>query len=60
MKSKYLDVLRRLFILDNQQPFAPATRSSIRIRQAEKRHLADPSLACALLKLTPQGLVNDL
>ena len=36
--TTYLDVLRRLFILDNQQPFAPATRSSIRIKQAEKRH----------------------
>ena len=56
----YLDVLRRLFILDNQLPFAPETRSSIRIKQAEKRHLADPSLACALLKLAPQGLINDL
>lgn len=58
--NAYLDVLRRLFIIDNQLPFAPATRSSIRIKQAEKRHLADPSLACALLNLTPQGLVNDL
>ena len=58
--STYLDVLDRLFILDNQLPFAPATRSSMRIKQAEKRHLADPSLACALLKLTPQGLINDL
>lgn len=56
----YLDVLRRLFILDNQLPFAPATRSSIRIKQAEKRHLADPSLACALLGLTQQGLLHDL
>ena len=56
----YLDVLRRLFLIDNQLPFAPATRSSIRIKQAEKRHLADPSLACALLNLTPNGLVNDL
>ena len=58
--SSYLDVLNRLFILDNQPPFAPATRSSMRIKQAEKRHLADPSLACALLKLTPEGLINDL
>ena len=47
-------------MLDNQEPFAPATRSSIRIKQAEKRHLADPSLACALLNLTPTGLINDL
>jgi len=58
--NTYLDVLRRLFILDNQLPFSPATRSSIRIKQAEKRHLADPSLACALLNLTAEGLVNDL
>ena len=56
----YLDVFRRMFLLDNQLPFSPATRSSIRIKQAEKRHLADPSLACALLKMTPHGLVNDL
>ena len=58
--KSYLDILQRLFILDNQQPFAPETRSSIRIKQAEKRHLADPSLACALLNLTASGLVNDL
>ena len=58
--SDYLDVLRRMFLIDNQLPFSPETRSSIRIKQAEKRHLADPSLVCALLKLTPQGLVNDL
>ena len=49
-----------MFILDNQLPFSPATRSSIRIKQAEKRHLADPSLACALLNLTASGLVKDL
>ena len=58
--AAYLDVLRRLFLLDNQQPFAPAARSSIRIKQAEKRHLADPSLACALLRMTADGLINDL
>ena len=58
--SAYLDVLRRLFILDNQRPYAPETRSSMRIKQAEKRHLADPSLACALLGLTAEGLVRDL
>ena len=56
----YLDALRRLFILDNLPPFAPSARSSIRIKQAEKRHLADPSLACALLNLTQEGLTRDL
>ncbi len=56
----YMNVLSRLFLIDNQQPFAPAIRSSLRIKQSEKRHLADPSLACALLNLTAQGLINDL
>lgn len=55
-----LMVFRRLFLLDNQPPFAPGARSSIRTKQAEKRHLADPSLACALLKLSPTGLIQDL
>ena len=35
-------------------------RSSVRVKQAEKRHFSDPSLACALLKLTPSHLINDL
>ena len=35
-------------------------RSSVRIKQAEKRHFSDPSLACALLRLTPEHLINDL
>lgn len=58
--AAYLETFRRLFLLDNQLPFSPATRSPIRIKQAEKRHLADPSLACALLRLNPEGLINDL
>ena len=35
-------------------------RSSLKIKQAEKRHFSDPSLACALLKLTPEKLLKDL
>ena len=56
----YLDVFERLFLLDNQPPFSPNIRSSIRIKQAEKRHFCDPSLACALLKMTPEMLMGDL
>ena len=32
----------------------------MRVKQAEKRHFADPSLACALLKATPASLLGDL
>mgnify|MGYP000702383848 FL=1 len=58
--SAYLDVFQRLFLTDNQKPFEAKLRSSIRIKQAEKRHLSDPSLAAALLNATPEMLLNDL
>jgi len=58
--SEYLDIFQRLFLIDNQPPFATKIRSSVRVKQAEKRHFADPSLACALLKATPEKLINDL
>lgn len=56
----YLDVFERLFLLDNQKPFSSNIRSSIRVKQAEKRHFCDPSLACALLNATPDKLIGDL
>lgn len=58
--AAYLDIFKRLFITDNQPPFSVGIRSSVRIKQAEKRHFADPSLACALLKATPASLLGDL
>ena len=58
--AAYLDVFQRLFLTDNQKPFESKLRSSIRIKQAEKRHLSDPSLAAALLNATPEMLLNDL
>ena len=58
--AAYLDIFKRLFITDNQLPFAPEIRSSVRIKQAEKRHFSDPSLAAAILKATPDKLLGDL
>lgn len=58
--ATYLDVFNRLFLLDNQLPFAANLRSSVRIKQAEKHHFCDPALACALLKATPDRLISDL
>jgi len=58
--ASYLDILERLFITDDQHPFASNIRSSARVKRAKKRHFAYPSLACALLRATPQKLVGDL
>ena len=58
--ASYLDVLNRLFLTDNQKPYSTQLRSTVRVKQAEKRHLSDPSLACALLNATPEILMGDL
>lgn len=58
--KEYLDIFERLFITDNQQPFSTGVRSSVRVKQAVKRHFSDPSLACSLLKVTPTSLLGDL
>lgn len=58
--ATYLDIFNRLFLTDNQQPFSSRLRSSVRVKQSEKRHFCDPSLACALLKASPEKLISDL
>ncbi len=58
--AAYLDIFSRLFLTENQLPFEPKLRSSIRIKQAEKRHLSDPSLAAALLNASPEMLLQNL
>ncbi len=57
---KYLNAFNRMFLFNNQEPFSPNIRSSLRVKQMEKRHFADPAMACALLKLTPKKMMNDL
>ena len=58
--ASYLEVFEKLFLFDNIPPFSPNIRSSVRVKQQEKRHLADPSLACALLRVKPSVLLKDL
>ena len=58
--AEYLNVFQRLFLINNQLPFSSNIRSSVRVKQSEKRHFCDPSLACALLNATPEMLINDL
>ncbi len=58
--ADYLEVLRRLFLVDEQPAFNPNMRSSVRVGKMPKRHLADPSLAAAALGATAETLANDL
>ncbi len=58
--SSYLDILDRLFLTDNQPAFSTNVRSSVRIKQAVKRHFVDPSLPCSLLQMNSDRLIGDL
>lgn len=58
--SEYLDVLRRLFIIEELPAFNPNLRSSVRVGKSPKRRFTDPSLAIAAMEATPGMLMNDL
>lgn len=59
--ASYLNALDKLYLLDNDEPFSLNTRSSIRVKQAEEKHFADPSIACSLLNIREEEkLIGDL
>lgn len=58
--ANYLNALDKLYLLDNDEPYSTNIRSSVRVKQSEKRHFVDPSIACALLNLTEEKLLGDL
>ncbi len=55
----YLDALTRVFALEELPAWSVALRSRARLRTSPKLHLADPSLACALLGIGPDRLARD-
>ena len=57
--SDYIGVLDSLYLTANQEAFSINYRSSKRIGKSPKRHLIDPSLACASLDLSIDKLMND-
>lgn len=58
--ADYLSALERLHAIWSQPAFDPNFRSDMRVGKSPKRHLIDPSLSIAALRLTPQMLMNDL
>lgn len=58
--GEYLDVLRRLMIVEDQPAWAPHLRSKYVLRSVPKRHFVDPSLAVAAVRATPDRLLTDL
>ena len=56
----YLDALRRMMIIDEVPAWDPSVRSSKRLTTTPKRQLGDPSLAAALLQMSPERMLADL
>ncbi|MCQ2749081.1 MAG: DUF4143 domain-containing protein [Clostridia bacterium] len=56
---KYLDYLKRLYVIDDVNAFGLNYKSTARLGKTSKRHLVDPSLACALLKLSSEKLMMN-
>lgn len=57
--AAYLDALTRLMLVEDQLAWQPGLRSRSRLVGTPKRHLADPSLAAAVLQRDRQGLLRD-
>ena len=58
--ADYLRALERIMIVENQPPWVTHLRSKSVQRRKPVRHLADPSLAVAAVRATPNRLLRDL
>ena len=56
----YLNVLRRLFVLEDVPAWNPNLRSRTAIRSTDTRYFTDPSIATAALGIGPNDLIGDL
>lgn len=57
--SQYLVALDRIFVTENLPAWNPVLRSKTAIRTSVKRHFVDPSIATAVMRLTPSRLLDD-
>jgi predicted AAA+ superfamily ATPase len=56
--SQYLVALDRMFVTEDLPAWNPALRSKTAIRSSVKRHFVDPSIATAVMRLTPFRLLE--
>ena len=56
----YIDVLKRLFIIEDLHGWSPSIRSKAAIRTGRKREFVDPSIAVAALGASPKYYATDL
>ncbi|NCB43810.1 MAG: ATP-binding protein [Clostridia bacterium] len=57
--SQYMNALNRIFVTEDVPAWNPVLRSKTAIRSTSKRQLVDPSIAAALMRLSPDRLLED-
>lgn len=57
--DSYLNVLRRIFVIEDVPAWSPSMRSKTALRTASKRNFVDPSIAAASLRMSPEKLLSD-
>ena len=57
--NTYMNALRRIFVVEDLPAWAPSLRSKTAIRTTEKRHFVDPSIAAAVMRTNPEGILRD-
>ena len=56
---EYMETLRSIFVLVEQEAWSPELRSRVRLRLSPKRHFVDPSLAAAAMKAGAERIKSD-
>jgi predicted AAA+ superfamily ATPase len=57
--GQYLNALNRIFVTEDIPAWNPSLRSRTAIRTAVKRQFVDPSIAAAVMRITPDSLLED-
>ena len=55
----YYNVLRRIFVVETMPAWSPSLRSRTAIRTSPKHHFVDPSIATAVMRINPEGVLRD-
>lgn len=58
--SSYIDVLKKIFVIEDMEAWNPNLRSKAAIRCSDTRYFVDPSIATTALGASPTDLLNDL
>lgn len=58
--ASYIDVLKKIFVIEDSMAWNPNLRSKTAIRTSDTRYFVDPSIAVAALGLGPSDLIGDL